>query len=386
MVRSIHDLLSAQTREHLLAILDYFRMPLGHPGNKRQIVRELGRFLIDAPEVWLDRLSEQDLRILQTLVRRGPDVQVRFAQPDYISVVEILQIVEATPPEDGFLYLSLPLPFYLIIRSRIDGIIARKEADGSFEIERLIFGYVNIYGVVPLSTFVDLLFRGVKSEEKARELTGRVADCPLIGLFQEEYKGEFYLVSPFVEDFEEILEMRRISFKSLRKYAPVRRELALQAGLNAPFCAYGMDTPEGVNLTQMLISLGYEGDELIQTVHDIWLDAQYALDEEATEALFSPVTSRQDDIRSFTLYQDCINTIVEYANSVPKWLLKGRSSNEADQMRLSIRIGDLADGYNSDPGLELYKLGLAVKPVDPDDPCPCGSGLSYRFCHGKYIS
>ena len=386
MVRSINDLLSAQTREHLLAILDYFRMPLGHYGNKRQIVKELGRFLIDAPEVWLDRLSEQDLRILQTLVQKGPDTPVRFLQPDYASVVEILQIVEALPPEDGYIDLSLPLPFYLIIRNRIDEIIARKEADGSFEIERLIFGYVNIYGVVPLRTFVDLIFRGVKSEDKARELTGRIADSPVIGLFQEEYKGEFYLVSPFVEDFEEILEMRRISFKSLRKYPAVRREAALQAGINAPFCAWGLDTPEGINLMQMLISLGYEGDELMQTVHNVWLDAQYALDEEATETLFSPVTSRQDDIRSFTLYQDCINTIVDYANAVPKWLLKGRSSNEADQMRLSIRISDLAEGYASDPGLELYNLGLAVKPVDPDDPCPCGSGLSYRFCHGKWIS
>ena len=30
-----------------------------------------------------------------------------------------------------------------------------------------------------------------------------------------------------------------------------------------------------------------------------------------------------------------------------------------------------------------FPFGMAVPHVAPDDPCPCGSGLKYRYCHGK---
>jgi preprotein translocase subunit SecA len=29
---------------------------------------------------------------------------------------------------------------------------------------------------------------------------------------------------------------------------------------------------------------------------------------------------------------------------------------------------------------------MAVRHVAPDDPCPCGSGLKYKNCHGRHLS
>jgi len=361
-------------------------MPVGRNCTKKAMVRDLSRFLHDDPLLWLHNLTEMDLRILQALVRSGPDLPVSLPRGDYSSTVEVLQIVETVSSDDYTVELSLPMPIYELIYPHIDGVIAQKEADGSFEIEHMVLGCLNVYGVVPLRTFVDMIFRDMKSEHGAVVLGNRIADNPYIRFCQEEYRGEYYIVSPFISDFEEILEMRRISFKRVRKYGKMDVDAAIRSGENAPFCAYGLESEEGRNLVAMLESLGYEGAELNHALHTVWMSAQYAIDEDATEVLFSPVTSCQDNIESFALYSDCINTIMEYANSIPKWLLKGRTSNEVDMMKLSIRINDLADGYSADPGLELYNLGLAIKPVDPDDPCPCGSGLSYRFCHGKYIS
>ena len=383
---SVDEILNARSREHLMAILDYFRMPLNHSRSKRAMVRDLSRFLHDDPMLWLGNLTEMDLLILRDLDRRGPETPVTFPRGGFSSTVEVLQIVETIEGDDYEVTLSLPTPIYELIHGHVDEVIAAKEADGSFLVEHLILGCLNIYGVVPLRTFVDMVFRDIKSESGAAVLGSKIADNPYIRICQEEYRGEYYIVSPFISDFEEILEMRRISFKSVRKYGKMNVEQAVKAGENAPLCAYGLDSEEGKNLVSMLESLGYEGDELDQAVHTVWFSAQYAIDEDATEMLFSPVTSCQDSIESFAVYSECINTITEYANSIPKWLLKGKTSEEAGMMKLTIRVNDLADGYSADPGLELYNLGLAVKPVDPDDPCPCGSGLSYRFCHGKYIS
>ena len=43
----------------------------------------------------------------------------------------------------------------------------------------------------------------------------------------------------------------------------------------------------------------------------------------------------------------------------------------------------VSDGY---PRMGGFPLGFAVPHVAPDDPCPCGSGLRYSHCHGKYLS
>ena len=38
------------------------------------------------------------------------------------------------------------------------------------------------------------------------------------------------------------------------------------------------------------------------------------------------------------------------------------------------------------PRMGGFPLGFAIPHVAPDDPCPCGSGLRYAHCHGKYLS
>ena len=56
-------------------------------------------------------------------------------------------------------------------------------------------------------------------------------------------------------------------------------------------------------------------------------------------------------------------------------------------MLITVRVDELVKEYNyEEPGLNLYRMGLAVKPVAPDALCPCGSGLSYRNCHGKVLN
>jgi hypothetical protein len=148
-----------------------------------------------------------------------------------------------------------------------------------------------------------------------------------------------------------------------------------------------MDTPEGKALKEMLVDLGFSGDELQEAIHTVWIDSQFAVDDEATEVLFSVVTDRQEEPGSFELFKQCIDVVVDYANSIPKWLLKGHTSNETGMMKITVRVDELIKEYNYDePGLNLYKLGFAVRPVAPDAPCPCGSGLSYRFCHGKVLN
>ena len=106
--------------------------------------------------------------------------------------------------------------------------------------------------------------------------------------------------------------------------------------------------------------------------------------------------------------------MADYADAVPKWCLNGDSAAHAGQC-LCVRDawkelmeGEETpsaehDGDDSYPqwtmpeptvtkgfGLQMISgdlpLGFALPHVAPQDPCPCGSGLQYCRCHGKYLS
>ena len=394
MQGSIKDILNGRTREEIEATLDYFgALPL-RMMHKKELVRTLSSYL-SSPKVWLDKLMEQDLRLLQTLCKAGPGASVDIIPGDYPSVVEVLHFVDAGQPMMGEdkQSISLPSAFYDLIANDIDAVISRKEKDGSFALEHLILGAVNIYGVVPLRTFVDCIFMDFEDSGAMRKFAMDVAKHPVMRLYQEEYKGELYLVSPYIENLEEIMKARRARYKEVRKYAKAGHVEAESCGAKAPFCSYGLETPEGAALLEMLSYLGYEGESLYVAAHTVWLNAQYEPDDHNLDLLMSPLSAAAADVDTLDRFADYVQIVLDYANSVPKWLLKGHSARETGLMVYSATDEFIEDIYGaelseseSEEVLRFFDSVHKVRPVAPDEPCPCGSGLSYRLCHGRFLS
>ena len=394
MQAKINDILNSRTKEEIEATLDYFdALPL-RLMQKKELVRKLASYL-SAPKVWLDKLMEQDLRLLQTLCKAGPDNTVKVIPSDFPSVVEVLKFVDATRPDNGddMQTISIPSVFYELISKDIDEVISRKEKDGSFALEHLILGAVNIYGVVPLRIFVDCIFEDFEDYTSMHEFAMNVAMHPVVRLYQEEYRGEAYLVSPFVENFEETMKLRRNRYKQVRKYAKTTHEQARNCGSDAPFCIYGQNTAEGKALLDMLLYLGYEGDALKATAHSVWLNSQYEPNDHNLDMLMSPLSEAVDDVDTLERFADFAQIIIDYANSVPKWLLKGHNALSTGLMLYSVTDEYLEGLYGAELSereneeiMRFFDSVHKVRPVAPDDPCPCGSGLSYRLCHGKLYS
>ena len=393
MRNSISDILNSRSKEEIEATLDYFdALPVRH-SRKQDLVRTLSSYL-SSPKVWLDKLMEQDLRLLQTLCKAGPDNSVDMIPSDYPSVVEVLRFVDTGQADsEDMMRLSIPPVFYELIAKEIDAVISRKEKDGSFALEHLILGAVNIFGVVPLHTFVDCIFMDFEDFTEMREFALKIARHPAIRLYQEEYKGESYLVSPYVDRFEELMRTRRDRYKQIRKYAKASHHEAEGCGVNSPFCSYGLDTAEGMALTEMLSAIGYEGESLFAAAHTVWLNAQYEPDGHNLDMLLSVISDIADEIDTLERFTDYANRILDYANSVPKWLLKGHSADDTGLMVYSVTTEYLEELYGAELSeteneevMRFFDKVNKVRPVGPDDPCPCGSGLSYRFCHGRHIS
>ena len=382
---------------------------------KKDMAEALGEYLHGKPRRWLNCLLERDLRLLKTLVAGGPE-KVQFIElGHYHSLLEVSGLVEVTDDEQRFQQVTLPKEVYDIVAPYVDEAIEKGEKSGRFEFERAALGFLNLYGRVDVQVFLDFIQEWCDAGygPGLKRLLVQVQDSPLIKMcrFTDEY-GD-YMLSPCVDNLPKLVEDRKsFGFEDEQlKKLPV--EAAIEAGEGAPFFTLQLETPEGKALVDMLKRIGYEGSELTRIEHEIWLDAQA---EEGGDLIYDSVYAKDESIHSDAEFMRCLHIIADYANSIPLWRLCGYSAAEEnlelfflpDEFQNPVTADEaeagapswkmphptVSEGYTqaSEDQIpeDLLKLlpggfpfGMAVPPAAPDDPCPCGSGLRYKHCHGK---
>ena len=399
MDRTLIKFFSRFTKDELSYILEFFDQPLVKNEKKAGLVDRTAGLIGDNPRAWLYMLTESDLMLLHDLVSAGPGKWVELLNPDYPYMLEMLNLIYIDDTDKDFVYASIDQALYSHVAAILDHVIAEKRVDGSFETERLALGLLNLYGVITVEGFVQQAFDMMDDGTNRGEQFARIAENRLVAIQRATYKGEMYLVSPYAYEFEKLIDGWD-EFPDTKDFASFTKEEALHAGSDAPFCAFGYGTPEYKAAWEVLEDLGYDRQDILDCLNEVWVNAQYAMDEACAEAMFSCVNDRINEIETFDEYRRCIDTIAAYANSVPKWLLKGHSSTESNLLKLSIKVDESGfeeelpgeDGTKKGPDElpgplnELYRYSMAVRHVGPDDPCPCGSGLSYRRCHGKNLN
>lgn len=368
---------------------------------KAELVDNLSAFIVDNPRRWMSRMLERDLRLLKKLVDNGPEKWMYLELADYPTVLETVNLITVDMEEMNFHKLKLSREVYDIVAPHVDNAILEGEKSGRFELEQVALGIMNIYGVLPYLDFVELMWNHFSEMYKPdhNEFIETVASMPIVGLclYDDEKYGR-YMASPCVAEPLDIFKDREDivgdSIPEFKKYS-LQEERA--AGMGAPFFSFGLDMPQGRSVVEMLRELGYEGDALNREIHDIWMNSQSVMNDESTEALLDCVNRRKDSIADFETYRLYMQKVADYSNSLPKWLLKGRTPNEANLLKVVLRSEEkewapefklpeptVSEGFNNSDLQSL--LPFAFPHVAMDDPCPCGSGLSYRFCHGKHLS
>lgn len=416
--RTIEDILKGFPKVELEDLGSILGEPLSPRLRKAELVERLTGYLTDHPVRWLSHLFERDIRLLKTLVHAGPGKVQYIGKADYPTVLELSGLVDSDDSDSNFHKVWLRREVYDIVAPHIDQAIRKGEKSGRFEVERVGLGYLNLYGILPVDHFVDLM---ADYYEQAfgpglDPLVRILEQSPLVKVSRFTDRHGDYLLSPCVSDADGLFEFREeIAPGTAGDFRDFTPEEALEAGGGAPYFAVGLQTPEGKALTDALRQIGYSGFDLVKAQHDIWVEAQYPFD---NEALFDPLTSREDRIGDDALYQSCLKAIVDYANRVPKWALCGFSAVEKDLLVLEQPSGEdtdtpsdeveypqwtmprptISEGYSDwiekDENLERlspllpdgFPFGMAIPHVAPNDPCPCGSGLRYAHCHGKRMN
>ena len=416
--RSIEDILKGFQKVELEDLGNILGSVLPHRMKKSEQVAKLTAYLTGKPRRWLAHLSERDIRLLKSLVHAGPGKVKYLDTAGYPSMLEVSGLVDSDDSDSRFRKVWVRREVYDIVAPHIDRVIKRGERTGQFEVERVGMGYLNLYGILPLERFIDLI---AEYYEQAflgdfDSLLKILNQSPLIKVYRYVDIHGDYLLSPCVSSADDLFQFREeIGFEN-EPFKTFTVEEAMEAGSGAPYFTVGLKTPEGKALTEALQRIGYDGFDLVKAQHEIWAEAQVPL---GNDALFGPLTDRDESIGSYILYETCVHAVIDYANSVPKWALNGFSALEKDMMVLEYPSDEvpegtdaedetyprwtmprptISDGYTDliekDEALERlsplmpegFPFGLAIPHVAPTDPCPCGSGLKYGHCHGKNLN
>ena len=373
---------------------------------KSQMVTELSRYILKEPGRWLSHLMERDIRLLRDLVNAGPG-RVQYKDIAYYpSIVEISGIVETDDSDDNYHKVWITREIYDIVSPEIDSVISAVEGTGQYELERVALGYLNLYGVLPTSTFLDLMYDWPLSRhgKKDTPLLNFIRRSPLVKLCRYEDSWGDNMVSPCIENVEEMMGLMEEYHirKPLKKFTP---EQVLEAGAGAPYFTVWMNSPEGIALEKVYRRAGYSGFELVMAEHDTWIEAQYTA--ASNPGLFDPIyDAPKASTFPDSVWERMCMVVCDFADAVPKWCLQGRSAREADACycdrkawiapdavpapapddeeypQWTMPEPTVSDGYLTSD----FPTGFAIPHVAPNDPCPCGSGLRYCRCHGKYLS
>lgn len=389
-------------KDDLMAILHYFGQPYSPRDKKVELVSKVASYICQNPVDWLFKLPERDLIALRDIVDAGPQAQSYLEVPEYSTVLELLHIILTEDAGQGQLLAEVDLSIYNAVAPFIHQVIKDKERMGLFYAERLAMGIINIFGAISVKNFVSVLFDTFFDEnnaEKSQALVNAICESSIVSLMQLNYEEEVYLLSPFVE-FPEVL-LQKLKDHSDISYAPITPEEALEAGLNTPFCACKSPGDEKQALLDMLKELEYNEFECLDHLNNIWICSQNPSDEVLAESLFESINDCIDDIPSFEQYCKYADIIAAYANSIPKWELMGHSADELGVLKIVNEQGEdesiaFPDGDSvgvataslprQDSLNDFFKYGITLKRPSPNEPCPCGSGLKYKNCHGKLLN
>ncbi len=361
---TIFKALESFPRVELEDIRQYFGADVPTKVRKSEFVDRLGAYIIEKPAEWLGRMLERDLRLLKRLVDAGPGVPLYLDYPDFPSVLETIRLLGSDTSDENFREVWIPKDFYDVVAPHIDNVLMEGQESGLFETEQAALGYLSLYGIMTTDEFFDCMldYWEYSGRHSIEYFTNMVYDSPVMKLCRVDHDGGRYLSAPNIFDPDEILTGRKeySGIESLRPFTP---QDALKAGAGSPYFVYGLDSEEGRRLVEMLGNLGYKGEDLAREEHDIWMNAQMIGKTDTTEAIFASVTRKQDGIESFEDYDECMEIVAAYANTLPKWLLKGYSSNEVNSLKVVLQTED-------DPLQSMIRknplLGLFVPPSPRD--------------------
>lgn len=345
---------------------------------KFEMATGLADYIINRSDEWLRCLPQRELDLMEKMVKMEKGSEFRtFPQP-YGTVMEAFGFLIEETTDDSSTFTIVPA-LYDSIKEHLPMALAFKTANNYMEFEALLMGILNTYGIVEHMKVVKL-FSSIYDFETDPQLAVQsmrfLYESFLMKMDTVRKNGLLYHRTMIRNgNLDEVIPERelRVEIKDYRQFS---KEDFIAAGFDPLYPFVGKDSPTGNKLNAFMekVGMGEEERNVIGTL--VWLNAQ----ESGTKGPLGAIHLFDGFLKGFDQVQEMMGVVQEYMNNVPKWIFKGYSSHEVFEKYEKPSLQPLPDK------MPPMGFGMGGSRVGRNDPCPCGSGLKYKNCHGKYIS
>ena len=374
----IYRSLIPRTKIQLRILGDMLGCELASNLRKAEMAIGLTDFIINNSDAWLRCLPKRELDLMEIMVKMEKGSEFRTSPQPYATVMEALGFVVEERTDDSSTFTIVPA-LYDSIKEHLPMALSFRAVNSYMEFEALLMGILNTYGIV--------------EHKKVLEIFSSIYDFktdPQLAVQSIQFLFESFLMKMNVvrkddvvylqtiirnEDLDELI-FERENRAEIKDYRQFSKEEFMAAGFDPLYPFVGKDSPTGKKLTAFMEKVGMGEKERNVTGTLVWLSAQ----EGGTKGPLGAIHLFDGLLKGFDQVQEMMGVVQEYTNNVPKWIFKGYSSHEVFEKYEKPSLQPLPD--KKPP----VGFGMGIPRVGRNDPCPCGSGLKYKKCHGKYNS
>ena len=374
----IYRSLIPRTKIQLRIFADMLGCELASNLRKAEMAIGLTDFIINNSDAWLRCLPKRELDLMKIMVKMEKGSELRtFLQP-YRTMLGMFGFIAEERTEDSSIFTIVP-ELYDSIKDHLPMALSFRAVNSYMDFEALLMGILNTYGLVEHKKVVEIV-SGVYDFETDPQLAVQsmqfLYESSVMRLSVVRNDGIIYHKTLMERKSLDDVIPERKSRVEIKDYRQFSKEEFMAAGFNPLYPFVGKDSPSGKKLTAFMekIGLGEEERNVIGTL--VWLNAQ----EGGTKGPMNAMHLFDGLLKGFDQLQEMMGIVQEYMNNVPKWIFKGYSSHEVFEKYEKPNLQPLPDH------MPPMGFGMGVPRVGRNDPCPCGSGLKYKNCHGKYNS
>lgn len=355
--------------------------------NKEDMAAGVARYLYTEPEYWMRMLPMWELHLIEELIKHKPEFKYNAGFIPVPSLLESFRLISAEYNEKEETLYTVSEEMHKAFNAGIRNAEAFFLCKDFNDFEIYYYGLLNLYGVVDAHT----LFKQLASiGEEINEEEGRLNAFAFLEtylpcrLYMYQVDQTLYYTHPGLSDPEHFIDEQNAR-PDIKEYKKFTTEEIYAAGKDYPFCTAGIDLPESKALLKELQKRNKEDFLEIPDYNSFYFTVQDSLKELINEFTENCKFGSLAEINSL------MGKVTAFSNAIPRWDLKGYSSNEIFQKFEKPKLQPLPESgftpYSPDDIINSYlRMSGGIPKVGRNEPCPCGSGKKYKDCHGKYQS
>jgi len=381
---TLYEMLMQDTRDAIIANAKMLGININKSHRKAVIARRVSEVILAMPTHILKQLPFREVLKLQQMVH-AKDHAVTQKLSFLMDCIEQIGLIDARYSDSSvveFIYPDLADALLPVIDHFVE---KAKSNETKYRREQMILGLLNLYGILGYDELEKLAINH-DPNLSTLGLKHVISDSYLLKSRSVTIDRKWYFISPYMSEPQDVYD--EISSRSKIGLAIFTREQVMEAGVwGSPQPPVNSATSSFCSLLGKMVSTEEEVDDLVS---EYWMLLNNDHDP------FSIINRMLDNqFDSMEAVNDLISQYNDWVNKVPRWILKGNSSNHvfetmerpnlqkyppqmivgpnARKAGLSISQEELNKIWEEESQPQREKIGR-------NTPCFCGSGKKYKHC------